>query len=360
MWLWIAVAVLVLVLVWAVWTFNRLITFRNRVDEGWSQIDVQLRRRYDLIPNLVEVVRGYADHERATFERVTAARTAAIDASGVAGQADAETAVTAGLRQLLGVVEAYPELKADRSFLALQEELTGDRVEDRLRPPVLQRPGPRSEHPHPAVPLAPGRASGRDRRARVLRDRRSRGPRPGPGRARGARGLMHEQIAANQRKTVLLFVVGILFLVAIGAVVGYLFGAGPYGAVVALVIAAVLSLLSWYSGDKLVLASTRAKEVSVQDQPRLHNLVEGLAIAGGIPKPRIYVVPEGAPNAYATGRDPEHSSIAVTQGLLDVAEPRRARGRRSPTRWRTSRTATSSWARWSRRSSAPRSCCRSS
>ncbi|HYJ61397.1 MAG TPA: M48 family metalloprotease [Actinomycetota bacterium] len=128
---------------------------------------------------------------------------------------------------------------------------------------------------------------------------------------------MHEQIAANQRKTVLLFVVGILFLVAIGAVVGYLFGAGPYGAVVALVIAAVLSLLSWYSGDKLVLASTRAKEVSIQDQPRLHNLVEGLAIAGGIPKPRIYVVPERAPNAYATGRDPEHSSIAVTQGLLE-------------------------------------------
>ncbi|HYJ61396.1 MAG TPA: LemA family protein [Actinomycetota bacterium] len=124
MWLWIAVAVLVLIVLWAAWTFNRLITYRNRVDEGWSQIDVQLRRRYDLIPNLVEVVRGYADHERQTFERVTAARAAAIDASGVAGQADAETAVTAGLRQLLGVVEAYPELKADRSFLALQEELT--------------------------------------------------------------------------------------------------------------------------------------------------------------------------------------------------------------------------------------------
>ena len=128
---------------------------------------------------------------------------------------------------------------------------------------------------------------------------------------------MHEQIAANRRKTALLFVVGILFLVAIGAVVGYLFGAGPYGAVIALVIAGVLSLASWFSGDKLVLASTRAREVSPQDQPRLHNLVEGLAIAAGIPKPRIYVVPETAPNAYATGRDPEHSSIAVTQGLLE-------------------------------------------
>ena len=121
---WIAVAVLVVVLLWAVVAYNRLITFRNRADEGWSQIDVQLRRRYDLIPNLVEVVKGYASHERETLERVTAARAAAIGATGVAGQADAEGAVTSGLRQLLGVVEAYPELKADRTFLALQEELT--------------------------------------------------------------------------------------------------------------------------------------------------------------------------------------------------------------------------------------------
>ncbi|HEY8019278.1 MAG TPA: LemA family protein [Actinomycetota bacterium] len=122
--IWIVVGVVAVVLLWAVWAFNRLVTLRNRVDEGWSQIDVQLRRRYDLIPNLVETVQGYAAHERATFERVTRARAAAQDADGVAGQASAEDAVTAGLRQLLGVVEAYPELKADTSFLALQEELT--------------------------------------------------------------------------------------------------------------------------------------------------------------------------------------------------------------------------------------------
>lgn len=128
---------------------------------------------------------------------------------------------------------------------------------------------------------------------------------------------MHEQIAANKRKTVILFIVGIAFLVAIGAVVGYLFASGPAGAIAALAIAIVLSLISWYSGDKLVLASARAHEVSPQDQPRLHNLVEGLAIAAGIPKPRIYVIPEQAPNAFATGRDPEHSSIGVTQGLLE-------------------------------------------
>lgn len=127
---------------------------------------------------------------------------------------------------------------------------------------------------------------------------------------------MYEQIAANKRKTVLLLIVGIAFLVLIGWVVGYLWATGPAGAVIALAVAVVLSIASYYSGDKMVLASTRAREVSPEEEPRLHNVVEGLAIAAGIPKPRVYVVPEQAPNAFATGRDPEHASVAVTQGLL--------------------------------------------
>ncbi|HEY8019279.1 MAG TPA: M48 family metalloprotease [Actinomycetota bacterium] len=131
---------------------------------------------------------------------------------------------------------------------------------------------------------------------------------------------MHEQIAANKRKTALLFLVGFAFLVVIGLVIGYLTNAGPVFIVIAIGIAVTMSLLTWFSGDKLVLASTRAREVSAQDAPRLHNLVEGLAIAAGLPKPRIYVVPEQAPNAYATGRDPAHASIAVTQGLLDTLD----------------------------------------
>ncbi|HEU4354563.1 MAG TPA: M48 family metallopeptidase, partial [Actinomycetota bacterium] len=90
----------------------------------------------------------------------------------------------------------------------------------------------------------------------------------------------------------------------------------PVGLVLALVVAIVMSVGSYFYGDRVVLASTRAREVSPQDQPRLHNIVEGLAIAAGVPKPRVYVVPEQALNAYATGRDPEHSSIAVTEGLL--------------------------------------------
>ena len=127
---------------------------------------------------------------------------------------------------------------------------------------------------------------------------------------------MHEQIASNKRRSVLLVVGAFVFFGVVGMALGYVFGTGVGGLVIALVVATVLSISSYLYGDRLVLASSRAREVTAQDEPRLHNLVEGLAIAAGIPKPRIYVVPEQAPNAFATGRDPEHASIAVTQGLL--------------------------------------------
>lgn len=127
---------------------------------------------------------------------------------------------------------------------------------------------------------------------------------------------MYEQIASNKRKTAVLFFGAIVFAALIGLAGGYLLGYGPWGLVIAIGVAVAMSLASYFAGDKMVLASTRAREVTPQEQPRLHNLVEGLAIAAGIPKPRVYVVPEQAPNAYATGRDPEHSSIAVTEGLL--------------------------------------------
>ena len=121
---WVVVVALALVVAYAVYLFNRLVALRNRVDNGWSQIDVQLRRRYDLIPNLVETVKGYAAHERELFEEVTQARSRAMAAEGVGDQAGAENQVTRGLRQLLAVAENYPALKANEGFLALQEELT--------------------------------------------------------------------------------------------------------------------------------------------------------------------------------------------------------------------------------------------
>jgi len=127
---------------------------------------------------------------------------------------------------------------------------------------------------------------------------------------------VYEQIAANKRKTVLLILGSIVLLGAVGYVLGLWYGSGPAGLVGAVALAVVLSLGSFFGGDRLVLASTRAREVTAQDQPRLHNIVEGLSIAAGIPKPKVYLVPEQAPNAFATGRDPEHSSVAVTEGLL--------------------------------------------
>jgi LemA protein len=124
-WAWIVLGALALLLVAGILVFNRLVALRARVDNGWSQIDVQLRRRYDLIPNLVETVQGYAAHERELFEEVTRARTRAIDATAMPDQASAENQITTGLRQLLAVAEAYPDLKANLNFLALQEELSG-------------------------------------------------------------------------------------------------------------------------------------------------------------------------------------------------------------------------------------------
>jgi LemA protein len=123
--LWIVLGIVAVVLLGGVWIYNRLVTLRTRVDNGWSQIDVQLRRRADLIPNLVETVKGYATHERELFEHVTEARARSIGAAGVSEQAAAENQVTAGIRQLLAVVENYPDLKANENFLALQEELVG-------------------------------------------------------------------------------------------------------------------------------------------------------------------------------------------------------------------------------------------
>ena len=122
---WIVLGVAGLVLVYGILIYNRLVRLRVRTENAWSQIDVQLRRRYDLIPNLVEAVKGYAAHEREVFEDVTKARAQAAAASGVRDQAQAENQLTAGIRRLIAVAENYPQLKANQNFLALQEELTG-------------------------------------------------------------------------------------------------------------------------------------------------------------------------------------------------------------------------------------------
>ncbi|HYF44903.1 MAG TPA: LemA family protein [Acidimicrobiales bacterium] len=121
----IIVGLIVLIGIFLVVLYNGLVKLRNRIDNAWSQIDVQLKRRYDLIPNLVETVKGYAAHERETLEAVIQARNMAISADNVGDQAQAENMLSGALKSLFAVSEAYPDLKANQNFLNLQEELTG-------------------------------------------------------------------------------------------------------------------------------------------------------------------------------------------------------------------------------------------
>jgi LemA protein len=128
--LWILLGLLALLVIVAIWGYNRLVRLRNEADTGWANIDVQLQRRADLIPNLVATVKAYATHERELFEEVTRARAALLEAAGPAEAAQADAGVTAVLGRLFAVAEAYPELQASENFLRLQEDLTD--TEDKI------------------------------------------------------------------------------------------------------------------------------------------------------------------------------------------------------------------------------------
>ena len=127
----IILVIVVVVVLWVVVMFNGLVTLKNRAKEAWADIDVQLKRRYDLIPNLVETVKGYATHEKELFEKVTQARANAMNAQGVEGKAVAENMLSGALKSLFAVSEAYPDLKASVNFLELQRELTD--TEDKIQ-----------------------------------------------------------------------------------------------------------------------------------------------------------------------------------------------------------------------------------
>lgn len=122
--LFIIFGLLVVIVLWIVFAYNSLIVLRNRVKEAWSDIDVQLKRRYDLIPNLVETVKGYASHEQQTFEKVIQARNMAMNAKGVKEKGEAENALAGTLKTIFALAESYPDLKASVNFLELQKELS--------------------------------------------------------------------------------------------------------------------------------------------------------------------------------------------------------------------------------------------
>jgi LemA protein len=127
---WIVLGVLVVIVIWAISIYNSLVAMRQRTDQAFADIDVQLKQRHDLIPNLVETVKGYATHERGTLEAVIQARNTAVAAPGVEQKVAAENMLTGALRQLFAVAEAYPDLKANQNFMQLQGEL-GD-IENKL------------------------------------------------------------------------------------------------------------------------------------------------------------------------------------------------------------------------------------
>jgi LemA protein len=127
----IVLIVLAVVVLWVIFAYNRLVTLANQAKEAWADIQVQLKRRYDLIPNLVETVKGYAAHESSAFENVTKARAAAMGATGTEDKAQAENMLSSALKTLFAVSEAYPDLKANQNFLQLQKEL-GD-TEDKIQ-----------------------------------------------------------------------------------------------------------------------------------------------------------------------------------------------------------------------------------
>lgn len=129
--LWVVIGIVVLLLIIIASVFNRLVSLKNRTDEAWSDIDVQLKRRHDLIPNLIETVKGYAKHEKEVFEKVTEARTAAISSKGLAEKAKAENQITQALKSVFAVAENYPDLKANENFLELQREITD--TEDKIQ-----------------------------------------------------------------------------------------------------------------------------------------------------------------------------------------------------------------------------------
>lgn len=122
--LYVLLGLIVILVLWAVFAYNHFVALINNAKEAWSDIDVQLKRRYDLIPNLVNTVKGYASHESTAFEKVTQARSAAMGAGNIADKGKAENALTGALKSVFAIAEAYPDLKANQNFLSLQAELS--------------------------------------------------------------------------------------------------------------------------------------------------------------------------------------------------------------------------------------------
>ncbi len=356
--------------------YNSLVSLRNRVENAWRQIDVQLKRRHDLIPNLVEAVKGYMQFERETLNQVVEARGKAISAPDQASRMAAENQLTAGVGRLLAVMENYPQLKADENVLRLQEELTttenqiafsrqayndavlqlNTRVEtfptnliannfgfkgadyfkaapgDEALPKVDLSMGA------PALALPPPRpdegAEGSQAKACAANLDASASPNP----MTPQRTDFWELERRNRRETVLLVAVFIALFAILGFGLDFVVGdvsiyggrltGFPFLTIVALLIATIQSFVSYYGGASLVLLSVHARELT-PDTPQhqtILDVVREMALAARMPVPKAYIIDDPAPNAFATGRDPDHSVICVTQGLVEEMDREELQG----------------------------------
>ena len=319
----VLVAIVVVLLILVGLLYNRMVRLRNEADTGWANIDVQLKRRNDLIPNLVEAVKGYAAHERGTFEAVTQARAAVAGAQGPAAAAEADNLLTAAIGRLFAVAEAYPDLKANENFLQLQNELaaTEDKIAAARRYynatvlrfnnaiqtfPAVLLAGPFGfvKREFFAAESSRSRASRRSASSRDPAAADQGEPLPHRSRSRCLRssdrrdrrlGLRPLTTSASERSCS---------------------ASAPRTAIYA-----YISSGGWSPG------SPARDPVTREEWPEVYHLIDTVSIAAGMEAaPPLYVVDDPAPNAFAAGRTPATSYVVVTRGLLEAMSKRELEG----------------------------------
>jgi LemA protein len=319
LWLWIALGVVAILLVLVGIGYNRLVRLRNEAATGWANIDVQLERRGDLIPNLVETVKGYAAHERGVFDEVTRARTALQQASTPAAAGEANDVLTAALGRLFAVAEAYPELRASENFLRLQDELTD--TEDKISA-ARRYYNSTVMHYNTGIQSLP---VGARRPATRLPEKEFFSA---EGRHGDAAGLVHardvtlqQQIRRNRLRSGIVVVGFVLLLGIVAGLIGAVFDLSL--GVVALLGAGLYAIFSIISSRRIVARMTGAQELGADQLRPLRRLVENVSIAAGLPvTPEVRIVDDPAPNAFAAGLRPQTSYLGVTTGLLRVMPKR--------------------------------------
>ena len=351
--------VIALVVFWAIASYNRLVGMRNQVLNGWRQIDVQLKRRHDLIPNLVNAVRGAMDFERDTLTAVMDARAKALTATGPADAAQKEGLLSQALGRLLAVAENYPTLKSNDNVRMLQEELSATEnkvgfarqfyndiatkfnTAQQVFPTNLFagtlgfKPAELFEVTNEAdrdVPLVDLSRKGANRVERTALSR-----------CRAPMNL-YEQQSANRRKTWLVMFVFVAFLFVLGLgfdafYLGQAGGAVPIGSLLALGVGAASACAGYFNGDRAVLLATGAKPIaevaataSEADKLKLRqldNVVDEMAIAAGLPRPPVYIVRIPIPMRLRPDavRDTPRSRSRVACSTRSIAKSCRASSR---------------------------------